>query len=312
MNDRICSECNEVFSDPEGVRRHVKKHGFTYQEYTLKWVYGGLVPKCKCGCNQETSWNVALKDYAEFVRGHHAWGRKKSDDEKRRIGEKNSINMKQFMEEHPEIATLRNQQMLAAHTPEVEARRIEATREAYASMSNEDKQGFRDRAQRRWNAGEMVEAREKAAETFRDRSQNGEYDFTERNQKLSEAITKKYLEGGFEWAKGKYVSPKTDRTCYYRSSWELQLMKELDADPNVTDWESEFTSLPYDLDGTTHRYVPDFHVVRGSKHQLIEVKPQTLRDTAMNEAKRQAAVNYCIMHDWEYVEWEPYVSCSRR
>lgn len=307
MNDNICKECNEIFDDAEQVRRHLRKHGMTFQEYSLKWIHDNIVPTCKCGCNSQTRWNVALKAYAKFVHGHHAWGRKKSDDEKRRIGEKNSINMKRYMTLNPNIAILRNKQMRECHTPEIELRRIEATRRAYASMSAEDKKCFRDKMQKRWDDGQMFEAREKAAITFRKRSTAGEYDFTERNQKLSEAITRKYVEGSFEWSRGKHTSTKTGRTCYYRSSWELTLMKQLDADPDVVDWDSEFTSIPYQFEGSVHRYVPDFKVIRHSNTQLVEVKPQALRIIPRNVAKRSAAIAHCESMGWEYVEWKPII-----
>jgi hypothetical protein len=305
MDDRTCRECGDVFNDAEQLRRHLRKHSMTTQEYSLKWVYDNTVPLCKCGCGQQTSWNVALKAYAEHVQGHHAWGRQKSDDEKRRIGEKNSIHMKRYMQENPDVASLRGTQLRSTWTPEKEANRVERTKQAYAAMSPEDKQGFSDRTARRWADGEMTEAREKAAQTFRERSAAGEYDFTERNDKLSAVISQKYVDGTWRFTKGRYVSTKTNRECYYRSSWELQLMQELDADPDVLDWESEFTSIPYQLDGATHRYVPDFHVVRVMGHQLVEVKPQELRLVEKNVAKRLAAQAYCEDRGWQYGEWSP-------
>lgn len=173
-------------------------------------------------------------------------------------------------------------------------------------MSDADKSRFKDRTKQRWSSGEMVEPHKKAAETFKKRSQNGDYDFTERNQKLSKSITKKYLEGGFEWSRGKYVSTKTNKECYYRSSWELVLMKQLDEDPDVLDWESEFTSMPYMFEGAEHKYVPDLHVIRSSTgHSLIEVKPQALRIIPKNAAKREVAKRFCEERGWSYVEWEP-------
>lgn len=107
MDDRTCGECNEVFNDPEQVRRHLRKHGMTFQQYSLKWYYGNVEPVCRCGCGQKTSWNVASKGYAEFVLGHHAWGRKKSDEEKRQIGDKNRVNMKRYMQANPDVAKQR-------------------------------------------------------------------------------------------------------------------------------------------------------------------------------------------------------------
>lgn len=305
MDDSVCKECSEVFNDAEQVRRHLRKHGMTFQQYSLKWTYGGIEPVCKCGCGQKTGWNVALKSYTEFVHGHHAKGRKKSDDEKRRIGEKNSTNMKRFMIDNPDVARLRGKQLRSTWTPEREANRVEATKQAYAAMSNEDKQGFIERAKQRWESGDLAVAHEKAAKTYRQRFADGQYDFAERNQRISETVARKYIEGGFEWSRGSYVSTKTGRSCYYRSAWELTFMKELDADEAVTDWESEFTTIPYELDGITHRYVPDLRVVRNGVTQLVEIKPMALRDIPKNAAKREAALEFCKERGWEYVEWEP-------
>ncbi len=307
MDERTCKECNEVFNDAEQVRRHLRKHSMTFQEYSLKWFYGSVIPMCKCGCGQQTMWNVALKAYAEHVLGHHAWGRKKSDDEKRRIGEKNSVNMKRYMLEHPDVASVRGCEMRAGVTSETEARRIVSVKQTYENMSVENKQGFRDRASKRWKNGELVKAHEKASETFRKRSEAGEYDFTVRNENLSKSITQKYVDGTWKFSKGEYTSTKTGNRCYYRSSWELQYMQLLDSDDTVTTWDYEFMSIPYKLNDKNHRYVPDFHVVRGTGHSLVEVKPQALRETMMNVAKRLAAETYCDDHGWIYEEWSPVV-----
>jgi hypothetical protein len=265
-------------------------------------------PKCECGCEQEVS--EGRNGWNRFVHGHHAKGRKKSDDEKRRIGEKNSANMKRYMSENPNIGAARNCQMLAAHTPEITTKRIAASNQTYASMTDEDKQGFVERTKSRWESGDLAIAHKKSAATFRQRSAAGEYDFAERNQKLSESIARKYIEGGFEWSRGKYVSTKTGKTCYYRSSWELILMKELDDDQDVSTWESESMSIPYQFDGATHRYIPDFLVVRNGIIQIIEVKPVSLRVTPKNIAKREATQVFCAEHGWNYLEWAPITNNS--
>lgn len=305
MDDRTCRECNDVFNDAQQLRRHLRKHEMTFQEYALKWIYEGIIPTCKCGCGQVTSWNVALKGYADFVGGHHAWGRQKSDDEKRKIGDRNRENMKRFMTNNPDIAKLRNEQMLAAHTPEMTQARLQATRRAYANMTLEDKAQFSIQTKKRWDEGQMVESRIKATQTFKQRSRDGEYDFSERNKKLSEAITQKYLDGKWKFVKGTYISTKTNKVCYYRSSWELQLMHKLDEDIEVSDWHSENISIPYEWAGAIHRYVPDFLVNRGNDVILIEVKPQSLRDLERNRCKREAAQAYCKQRGWLYQEWSP-------
>lgn len=148
MDDNTCKECEEVFNSVEQVRRHLRKHSMTAQEYSLKWDHGNIVPKCACGCGQETSWNVALKAYTRFVHGHHAWGRKKSEDEKRRIGEKNAANMKRFMSEHPDIAELRGRQLRAGVTPASRQAAIEGMKRFWSSNSILTKQRRKEASDR--------------------------------------------------------------------------------------------------------------------------------------------------------------------
>ena len=110
----------------------------------------------------------------------------------------------------------------------------------------------------------------------------------------------------------------------YRSNWELQVMKQLDANPNVLWWASEELPIPYvsPVDNRVHRYFPDF-IVRtkrkdGSEQTtIIEVKPykQTIepirkRKTrtylnevvtyAVNQEKWKAADLFCKEHGWKF------------
>lgn len=80
----------------------------TAQEYSLKWDHDNIVPKCKCGCGKDTTWNVASKAYITYILGHHAQFGKKSDEEKRKIGNANRINMKRYMQENPDVAKLKS------------------------------------------------------------------------------------------------------------------------------------------------------------------------------------------------------------
>lgn len=269
------------------------------------------ISKCECGCDQNVS--EGKNGWNRFIHGHHAKGRKKSEEEKRKIGEKNSINMKRYYEANPDEARKKINKMNLTHDAEFHIRRIEATKKAYELMSTEDKQKFSDHAKKLWEDGSLREARGKAAQTFKQRSKEGKYDFESRNDKISESIANRYRSGGFEWSKGKYVSAKTGVVCHYRSSWEKLMMEELDSNPNVKTWEYEFASIKYELDEKSRRYIPDFHAVLfDSTHVLIEVKPESLRKSKMNKAKRQSAVKYCAQRGWIYQEWEPsHGSCFK-
>jgi hypothetical protein len=306
MIDNQCKICDKEFGSQESLFRHLRAHGTTAREYILKWRYNGVIPLCACGCGGENNWNVALKDFTKFVHGHHAHGRVKSEDEKRKIGEKNSVNMKEWMSRHPDVARKRVQQMADNRTPETEERRIKSVCKTYEDMSFEDKVGFSNRAKKLWNIGILSKARSKAAETFKKRFLGGEYDFVSRNEKISASITQRYLDGGFEWSDGQYISTKTGKICNYRSSWELDLMKKLDTDDRVVSWNYEPLSIPYTHEGKSKRYLPDFHIVSSTgKDYLVEVKPPNLSLTVMNTAKREAAQVFCEKIGWVYIEWNP-------
>jgi len=110
----------------------------------------------------------------------------------------------------------------------------------------------------------------------------------------------------------------------YRSLWELKFMKYCDLNENILQWASEEIIIPYvsPVDGRYHRYFPDFYVRAtsnsGIKNYIIEIKP--LRQVeepkvqkkktkkyinevvtyAVNQAKWDAAKNYCADRRWEF------------
>lgn len=127
-------------------------------------------------------------------------------------------------------------------------------------------------------------------------------------RQISETIARMYVEGGFQWSRGEYTSTRSGETYYYRSAWELQRMMELDADPNVLEWDYEPFSIPYRLGDLRHRYVPDF-IVRERDTGLTwleEVGPKAVKESvAINVAKRAAADGYCAARGYSFRLWEP-------
>ena len=111
----------------------------------------------------------------------------------------------------------------------------------------------------------------------------------------------------------------------YRSSWEARCMNYFDQNDNIIWWASEEVIVPYKhpMDGRYHRYFPDFIIkVRQkngqSKTMMIEIKPEyqkigpkkQKRKTrryikevvtyAVNQAKWEAAEDYCADRRWEF------------
>jgi hypothetical protein len=306
-NENKCYECGEIFDSQEYVNRHIKKHKITLQAYILKWKHDEKLPTCACGCGKPTLWNVAQKNYTTYVHGHHMVGRTPTEETKEKIGRANSTKMKEYMQQNPDIAKQRVKQMLDGRTPESEVYRIEKSKAAIANETLEQRGKRSIHAKKLWNNGKLRDAHIKASKTWKARHATGVYAeaFEIARMKLSQIMTQKYLDGGFQWAHGFHISTKTQRKSYYRSSWELQFMNILDVDPDVIDWESEFTSIPYLFEGNEHRYVPDFHVTRINGNQLVEIKPISLRQIPRNIAKRDAAIKFCDDIKWEYIEWDP-------
>lgn len=111
----------------------------------------------------------------------------------------------------------------------------------------------------------------------------------------------------------------------YRSRWELMVMQKLDSHPDVVSWGSEEVVIPYrsPIDGRIHRYFCDFVFTKLTKEgikqtTMVEVKPhiQTMPPRpqtktnkryinevvqwGVNEAKWNAAKEYCADRGWEF------------
>lgn len=71
----------------------------------------------------------------------------------------------------------------------------------------------------------------------------------------------------------------------YRSSYEYKFIMWLENSNKVKHWGSECFSIPYFyIDGTTHRYYPDYFVemMSGDKY-VIEIKPKNQTQQPLNE-----------------------------
>jgi hypothetical protein len=109
-------------------------------------------------------------------------------------------------------------------------------------------------------------------------------------KKLSEATTKAAAEGR--------IHPTGQRTLLYtkkggnfltKSSWETTYAKMLDDNPKVISFRYEPIRIPYQWDGNTHFYLPDFLVRYIDHEELIEIKPKKLVNSLRNIAKIKGA-----------------------
>ncbi len=135
----------------------------------------------------------------------------------------------------------------------------------------------------------------------------------------------KYRQGIYTLVHPEKYKGNKNQICW-RSSWECKMMKFLDHNPNVVEWSSEETIIPYvnPLTGRVSRYFVDFYAKMKDKSgelkkYLIEVKPhaQTMppvqknrktksliyqqAEYVKNQAKWKSAAEYCAKRNMNFV-----------
>lgn len=125
--------------------------------------------------------------------------------------------------------------------------------------------------------------------------------------------------------KGRFIPKFPDKYAgdptkiFFRSSWELSLMKRLDGSAAVLKWGSEEVRIPYlkPTDNRVHYYFPDFVVFYRDKmgavqKEILEVKPlkEALAEKAKNDydkislainiAKWKAAEAFAAKHGMKF------------
>ena len=258
--DNICKECDGEFNSREFVFRHLRSHKITAQEYVLKWKYGGQEPSCACGCGGKNNWNVSLKDFTQFIHGHHAYGRIKSDEEKAKIGKKNSENMKRWMSKHPDVAKSRTMKM------------------TLAGMNEESNRKRSEGVHRFWSESPLApilraEASDRAVKLLAENKIGPQAPFKTEHK----------------------FNPFTGAEEYMHSSWETAFLDTcISRGYPVT--KNHGITIPYTHpDGSVHTYVPDFYAFED--RTLYEVKG---RHDEVDVVKWEAAGRFCAGRGWKF------------
>lgn len=91
---------------------------------------------------------------------------------------------------------------------------------------------------------------------------------------------------------------------YFRSLRELSYILHLETEHR--EWQTaenkEFAVKYVSFDGNHRTYRPDFLV---DGYMLVECKPEKLWDTPTNERKRNAAIEFCLTNEYEYIVVDP-------
>lgn len=275
---RTCYECGQICNGKKGISYHVRiKHGISYPEYLIKHELNGVTPTCQCGCGSILT-GFFGGNFTKFVNGHQTIGIKRSDETRQKISD-----------------VQKGKKLSSAHKKKISIS-VQRYHDTYDNIKIAVKLANKDKKF-------SQEHKDKISITRKSRIASGEIVINA--DAISKTITQMYIDGGFQWCKGQYVSTKTGRTVNYRSSWELAYAKLLDNDPNVTYWEFEKFHLTYTTpQNKKRRYIPDFIVCYADGHQeLVEVKPNKLTSNKTNIAKQLSAEIFCAEQNLSYVSW---------
>jgi hypothetical protein len=117
-------------------------------------------------------------------------------------------------------------------------------------------------------------------------------------EKLSKRNAKEIIQGTDKlksWGKtGWFKSKKQGKWYHYRSSIELNVLKEIDKSEKVIMYETECFAIPYNFKGATLNYIPDI-ILKTNKDKVyvIEVKPSNQLTEEKNLAKWDRAKSWC-------------------
>lgn len=113
---------------------------------------------------------------------------------------------------------------------------------------------------------------------------------------------------------GRYTVKNVDKymgdpnKVVFRSSWELDLHKFFDNNPNVVRWGSEIIAIPYikPTDGRIHKYFVDYYVeyINTSGQlikELIELKPKS--QTVPPKGKRKSILYEQLQYAVNVAKW---------
>jgi TnsA-like endonuclease N terminal len=100
----------------------------------------------------------------------------------------------------------------------------------------------------------------------------------------------------------KFPSIKVRRTVYCESSIELDYAFLLDSDHgDVLYFQEQPGKITYHLHGKLHTYTPDFLVIRRSKKQIVEVKPESKVSSEENIIMFGVIEPICLEADHEFI-----------
>jgi hypothetical protein len=257
----ICRECNKEFESYEFILRHIKMHKIKAKDYVLKWEHNGKIPLCACGCLKETSWNIGIKNFTKFIHGHHCVGKVLSEETKKKIGKKNSKNMKRYIASNPDVAMKKIRQMNAANqTQEVKKKRAESVH-------------------RFWSTSPFADKLRKEA-----------------SDRAVVLLSQGKIGMNAPYKRAAVYNPFTQQEELMHSSWEQAFLETCIARQYAVTKDHGISISYIHPDGTQRQYIPDFYSFED--RTLYEIKGM---QSDVDICKWSAAKEYCDSKGWSFI-----------
>lgn len=99
---------------------------------------------------------------------------------------------------------------------------------------------------------------------------------------------------------GRFPSLKLGRMVDFESLIERDYLYLLDFETAVTWFAEQPLVIEYEANGKQLKYTPDFHLIRGGRHFLVECKPEKMMGKPQNQRKFAAGQDFCAEKNWTF------------
>lgn len=284
-----CLECKTQFTTKRRLFFHIRKtHNIDIREYVLKYIHNSVIPKCKCGCLKEVTWNHGCYAFNTFLSGHNVAGFR--DPEKIPHCWK-MLSPSQIVVRKEKLMPTIGSCCVCKTQIELSIRRKETFKELFCSI---------DCVREKWNRTHVTRVCENCKQQF-DRPQSV--------KQTRFCSWKCYQEAGgpphtcgthgpMRGQRGTYINNDGIST-FFDSKLELRRMKELSVDASVKQWTRSKHRIPWtDENGIQRTYYPDFDVLYVDGTSSIE-EVKGVFDEA-SKMKIEAGRVYCKTNDIVY------------
>lgn len=161
-----------------------------------------------------------------------------------------------------------------------------------------------------WNQGLTKETDSRVAKYSRPNSLEGR-----KNKAL--ASSRRVMEGTLGsnqyYKRGWITLERLGIDVYYHSSYELNVLLQLDSCPLVLEISRKSIRIQYKKgDGGTHYYIPDLLITTiDNLNHIVEIKPNCFVDNIENKIKFEAAKRYATRHNMTFSVWTEDILFSK-